>query len=145
MRVRTQTTAAAIGVAGLALALGGCVIAVGNDYPDSGRVKLTTSQLENTPVVDSRHELPSVRTKHAAALALLGPQTNVEEFKRLFPTATFVERLAGPPAVDAYSVRVDEVYRYRGHNYGYMARDEKWFYFRDGAFVKFGDPREFPQ
>ena len=71
---------------------------------------------------------------------------SLEEFKGLFPNATFAERREmGPAKMDAYSVRVEEKFRYRDESYGYMARDEKWFYFRDGVFVKWSGPDQWPE
>jgi hypothetical protein len=64
----------------------------------------------------------------------------------MFPDARFVERSAAyETPVDAYSVVHTQTYRYDGERrYGYIKRDERWFYFRDGVFVKWGKPRDWP-
>jgi hypothetical protein len=131
------------GAVGLA-ALSGCVVAIGNEseYP-SGKVALTATEKSSLPAVRSKSELPTIRDKYADQLAKLGPTTTVEEFKTLFPEAKFVERRGEPP-VDAYSVELVQKYRQANKTYGYVSRDESWFYFRNNVFVKWGAPHDFP-
>lgn len=144
----------ALVAAGL-LPLGGCVVAVGNDTterwvtPDSGhaKFKLSGDEYDALPVIQSTSELPTISTRYSAQLARLGPGTTIEEFKSLFPQAQFIERrsmLDKGREIDAYAVKLEERFRYRGTSNGYVTRDEKWFYFEDNKLVKWGEPRMFP-
>jgi hypothetical protein len=133
------------------LALQGCVVAIGNSAEKetaggtgTTRCRLSSDERRELPVVTSLADLPTVSTKYAGELSRLTPHTTLAEFRQIFPMATFVERRAAGGACDAYSVRVCEKYRYRDESYGYVSRDEKWFYFKDDVFVKWGDPGQWP-
>lgn len=136
----------------LVLAQGACVVAIGNDrYESSGatgaKFRLAGDEYDSLPVIQNLSDLPTIERRHAAELSRLGPDTTLDQFRALFPTAQFVERreLKDPArVVDAYALRLEERYRYRGQAYGYIARDEKWFYFENGKLVKRGEPRQFP-
>lgn len=146
--------AAGAALLGCVLSLGGCIIAVKSeeasgptyDGNSTSRVKLSSGERSTLPQVHTTADLPTVRSKYAEELGKLGPSTTLAQFKTMFPGAKFVERReSGGSKVDAYSVRVEEKFRYRDESYGYMARDEKWFYFKDEVFVKWSGPREWPE
>lgn len=126
----------------------GCVVAIGNrpEREDSGRIKLASDDASRVPVVESVLELPSFDDAYGSALSKLTPETTVEQFRELFPDARFVERSSAyAEPVDAYSVAHKQTYRYDGERrYGYVKRDERWFYFQAGEFVKWGKPRDWP-
>jgi len=151
-RHRRIITALALAPAVLALiTLPGCIAVIGNDGGDyheaSGnrRIRLTSDERSTLPRVTSVADLPRVETKFAAELRQLNPDTTLDQFKAAFPTARFVERreLNGS-TVDAYAVTVEEKYRYRSESYGYLARDEQWFFFRGNRFVKTAEPNQWP-
>lgn len=144
------------GLAGVLGTLPGCVIAVDTE-PDiyayestPTRVKLTPAERDSLPVITSIADLPTIRTRYADQLATLGPTTTVEQFQSTFPQARFVERTNKANAqgvtetVDAYSVTLKERFRKRNENYGVEARDEMWFYFKNGVLVKRAGPRDWP-
>lgn len=143
------------GLVACVLALSGCIVSIKSEESSLGptydgnsnaKVKLSHKEQSDLPQVNTTADLPTVRSKHSEALSKLGPSTTLEQFKALFPTATFAERReVGLTKIDAYSVRVEEKFRYRDESYGYMARDEKWFYFRDGVFVKWSGPNQWPE
>ena len=134
--------------------LPGCVVAIGNSakegprtaYAGGGasRIHLTGDERCSLPVVETTADLPTVRSRHAAQIARLTPTTTVQQFRELFPNATFVERRTGADTFDAYSVRLEEKCRYRRESYGYIARDEKWFFFKNAVFVKWGERGDWP-
>lgn len=145
---RTALGAAALATA---LTLPACVVAIGNEsdgtYVDSSprRVRLTDTERRDLPMVTSVADLPTVRSKYASQVAGLNPSTTPEDLRRAMPEARFVERKQDAQGTtDAYSVSIQERYRYRGENYGLEARDEMWFYFRNGALVKQGAPHVWP-
>lgn len=152
--MRTRRLMVGSVLAALVLTMGGCIVSIRSDESASGpaydgnttsKVKLSRDEREHLPLVQTLADLPTVRSRHAEELGKLGPSTTLDEFKALFPDAKFVERReAGGSRFDAYSVRVEEKFRYRDESYGYMARDEKWFYFRNEVFVKWSAPKEWP-
>jgi hypothetical protein len=135
-------------LAAATLSSAGCVVAIGNrpERDDAGRIKLASDDAGRVPVVESALELPTFDEVHADALSRLTPDTTVEQFRQLFPDARFVERSSAyAEPVDAYSVVHKQTYRYDGERrYGYVKRDERWFYFGGGQFVKWGKPRDWP-
>ncbi|MBL8999909.1 MAG: hypothetical protein JNK25_02090 [Phycisphaerae bacterium] len=134
---------AALGV--LLAAAAGCVVAIGNETTENhgARVALTPTERSSLPVVQSKSELPTIRERYSAQLLALGPSTTVEQFRALFPEAKFVQRSEQPP-VDAYSVELVQKYRVGNKSYGYLARDEAWFYFQNNTLIKWGAPHSFP-
>ncbi len=143
------------GLVACVLSLSGCIVSIKSEESSLGptydgnrpaKVKLSSLERGSLPLVNTTADLPTVRSRHGEALTKLGPTTTLEQFKELFPSATFAERRdAGGAKIDAYSVRVEEKFRYRDESFGYMARDEKWFYFRDGVFVKWSGPDQWPE
>lgn len=141
-------------VAATTLLMSGCIVSIrseegatgpGYDGNSTAKVKLSRDERESLPLVQTTADLPTVRSTHAEALSKLGPSTTLDQFKAAFPTAKFVERReSGDSKFDAYSVRVEEKFRYRDESYGYMARDEKWFFFRNETFMKWSGPSEWP-
>lgn len=135
-------------LAAATLAASGCVVAIGNrpEREDAGRVKLDSDDAGRIPVVESALELPTFDEANASALARLTPDTTVEQFRQLFPEARFIERSSAyTEPVDAYSVVHKQTYRFDGdRRYGYIKRDERWFYFQGDRFVKWGKPRDWP-
>lgn len=134
-----------------ALTLPGCVVAIGNESDGTSidsaprRVRLTDTERRDLPVVTTVADLPTVRTKYAPQIATLSPSTTVDDLRRVMPDARFVERKQdGQGTTDAYSVNIQERYRYRGESYGLEARDEMWFYFKNGSLVKQGAPHNWP-
>ncbi len=151
VRTRPSSILALVLAAGIAACLGGCVVSIGNerhdyDSPAHGhRVRLSHAELQSLPRLDSTSDLPTVRRRYEGRLAALSPSTTVEQFRGSFPEATFAERrVRDGVTFDAYALRVEEKFRYRAHDYGYLAKDEKWLYFREGQFVKFGDANQWP-
>ena len=136
------------------LSLGGCIVSIRSeegatgptyDGNSSAKVKLSREERESLPLVQTTADLPTVRSTYADELGKLGPSTTLDQFKALFPSARFVERRESDGSkFDAYSVRIEKKFRYRDESYGYMARDEKWFYFRNDVFVKWSGPNEWP-
>ncbi|MBS0195406.1 MAG: hypothetical protein JSR77_01480 [Planctomycetes bacterium] len=146
-RTRTARKAAtAVALLALAAIPAGCVVAIGNDTADrcapGSKISLTAAEREELPVIESRSEIPTIREKYSEQLSTLGPNTTFEQFKQQFPQAQFVERKDN--STDAYSVELRQKYRYRTSSYGYLARDEAWFFFRNGTFVKWGSPHDWP-
>jgi hypothetical protein len=137
------------------LTLGGCIVSIKSEEGATGptydgnstsKVKLSHDERECLPKVQTTADLPTVRSTYADELSKLGPNTTLEQFQALFPQAKFVERReANGSKFDAYSIRVEKKFRYRDESYGYMARDEKWFFFRDGVFIKWSSPKEWPE
>ncbi len=131
--------------------LPGCIVAIGNETDgvmvdgSPRRVRLTDTERHDLPMVTSVADLPTVRTRYAAQIASLSPATAVEDLQKVLPMARFVERreVAGV-VTDAYSVALQERYRYKGESYGLEARDDMWFYFRNGLLVKQGAPHDWP-
>ncbi len=143
----------ALGATALAavLTLPGCVVAIGNESDGTSidssprRVRLTDTERRDLPVVTTVADLPTVRTKYAPQIATLSPSTTVDDLRRVLPDARFVERKQDAAGTtDAYSVNIQERYRYRGESYGLEARDEMWFYFKNGSLVKQGAPHNWP-
>lgn len=149
---RRTFTALALAPAVLALStLPGCIAVIGNDggdYHESAgnrRIRLTSDERSTLPRVSSVADLPRVQSKYASELRGLSPETTLDQFKAAFPTARFVERREiNGNTFDAYSVTVEEKFRYRSESYGYLARDEQWFYFKANHFVKTAEPNEWP-
>jgi hypothetical protein len=137
------------------LSLGGCIVSIKSEEGATGpaydgnstaKVKLSREDRDTLPLVQTTADLPTIRSTYAQELGKLGPSTTLEQFRALFPGATFVERRdAAGTKLDAYAVRLEKKFRYRDESYGYMARDEKWFYFRDGLFMKWSGPKEWPE
>lgn len=129
------------------LTASGCVVAIGNrpEREEAGRIKLS-DDAGSVPVVESALELPTFDEAHAISLARLTPDTTVEQFRQLFPGARFVERSSAyQQPVDAYSVVHKQTYRFDDdRRYGYIKRDERWFYFQGDSFIKWGKPRDWP-
>lgn len=152
MRRARWMTALALAPAVLVVAtMPGCIAVIGNDggewheHGGSRRVRLTTEERASLPQITSVADLPRVETKYANELRQLTPETTLDQFKAAFPAARFVERReVNGVATDAYAVSVQEKYRYRSESYGYLARDEQWFYFKGNRFVKTAEPNEWP-
>jgi hypothetical protein len=138
--MKTLVTLLVIAV-GVGAALSGCII-VSSDrhyYP------ATKKELEAVRQVDPGQGPPTVRTVYADQVGKLMPGMPVDSFKALFPTAVFVEQKDETGhKLDAYSVKLGEPYRVRGENCIQTSHDEAWFYFRDGQFVKWGEPKQWP-
>lgn len=130
------------GLAALSPFLGGCII-VADNSPDYR--KPTPQELASVRTVAAGESLPSVREKYATQLAKLEPGMTVSAFREAIPEATFIEQrtIDGAP-VDAYSLTHTERYRYHGGTVILTHEDEKWFYFRNGQFVKWGEPGVWP-
>lgn len=147
-----RTTALALAPAVLVLStLPGCIAVIGNDggewhdHNGSRRVRLTSEERETLPRITTVADLPRVETKYANELRQLTPETTLDQFKVAFPNARFVERRdVNGNTIDAYAVGVQEKFRYRSENYGYLAHDEQWFFFKGNRFVKTAEPNEWP-
>jgi hypothetical protein len=130
-----------IASAAVLAALPGCIL-VATDrhyYPASKK------ELEEVRQLERGDAPPTVRTIHQEQLSKLTPGTSIEAFKAAFPSALFVEqRDEDGHKLDAYSVKLSERYRVRGENVIQTSHDEAWFYFRDGQFVKWGEPKQWP-
>jgi hypothetical protein len=124
------------------------VVAIGNRpvASEADRIRLAGGDVAGIPEVESTLELPTFDERYADALGRLSPETTVDQFRTMFPDARFVERnSASATPVDAYSVVHKQTYRLDGERrYGYIKREERWFYFSDGSFVKWGRARDWP-
>jgi hypothetical protein len=123
------------------LALPGCIIvATDRTYHVPSKKELAAVRQ-----VDATQPLPTFRSEYREELSKLAPGMSVEEFRGLFPQSVFVEQVSSEgQSTDAYSVKLNVPYRYRGGEVILTAQDEAWFYFRDGAFVKWGEPSQWP-
>jgi hypothetical protein len=130
-------TAAALGLA----TLPGCILVA----TDRHYYPATKKDLDSVRQVEPGGAAPSVRSDYKDQLAKLTPGISVDAFKAQFPSAVFVEQKedAGHK-IDAYSVKLEERYHVRGEGVIQTSHDEAWFYFRDGGFVKWGEPRQWP-
>jgi hypothetical protein len=130
-----------IASAAVLAAIPGCIIVA----TDRHYYPATKKELEEVRQVQPGEAAPSVRTVHQEQLSKLTPGTSVEGFKSLFPQALFVEQHeeAGHK-LDAYSVKLSERYHVRGESVIQTSYDEAWFYFRDGQYVKWGEPKQWP-
>ena len=122
-------------------ALPGCIL-VATDrhyYPASKQ------ELEACKQVDSADAAPTVRTVYHDEIAKLTPGMTIDAFKSSFTSALFVEqREDAGHKLDAYSVKLNEPYHVRGQSIILTSHDEAWFYFKDGQFVKWGEPKVWP-
>ncbi len=152
-RIHRLMSRTALGTVALAaaLALPACIVAIGNESDGTSidaaprRVRLTDTERRDLPMVTSVADLPTVRSRYAAQIGTLSPYTTVEDLRRAMPDARFVERKQDAlGTTDAYSVNLQERFRYRGESYGLEARDEMWFYFHNGSLVKQGAPHNWP-
>lgn len=132
--------------AALALAcVSGCIIvATSEERPPASR--LTTAEAESLSDVPLGG-LPTIREKYAPEFARLEAGMSTQAFRDLFKDVVFVEqRSRDGVTVDAYSLSLNERYRYRWHG-DYYARtqsQETWFYFQDGKLFKWGEPHQWP-
>jgi hypothetical protein len=137
MKILAWTVTAAV-----LAALPGCIIVASDRhyYP------ATKKELDAARQVDPGAPTPSIRNDYKDQLAKLGPGSNVDAFKTQFPSAIFVEqKTIDGHNVDAYSVKMQEPYHVRGENCIQTAHDEAWFFFKDGQYVKWGEPNEWPK
>lgn len=135
---------AVTGVTVLGLLSGCIIVAKGGDWPRSPR--LTAVEAESMAEIPTGG-VPTIREKYAPELARLEPGMSVQAFKDIFKDAAFVEQRSRDGAtLDAYSLSFRQRYRHRwdGHYYAWTQADEVWFYFKDGKFVKWGEPGQWP-
>jgi hypothetical protein len=122
-------------------ALSGCIIVA----TDRHYYPATKKELEAVRQVEPGQSAPTVRGDHKDDLAKLTPGMSVESFKTLFPGSLFIEqRNEDGHKVDAYAVKVEEPYHVRGESVIQTSHDEAWFFFKDGQFVKWGEPKQWP-
>jgi hypothetical protein len=122
-------------------ALPGCILVA----TDHDHCPATKQQLEAVRQVEPTEGAPTVRTVYHDQISKLTPGMSIDAFKTSFPAALFVEqREDSGRKLDAYSIKLNEPYRVRGENVISTARDEAWFYFKDGQFVKWGEPKNWP-
>lgn len=138
---------AGLSLAASALILPGCIIVADNgDYDRRDRTKVSWDEANKVQEVSSASNLPTVRDRYADQFAKLAPGMSTDAFKALLPAATFVEQRKGASGThEAYSLVAKDRYRYRGERYVYDYTDEVWFYFTNGAFVKWGKPGQWPE
>lgn len=139
MRPNTMRTRLLIGtgLAGAMLLAQGCVFSIGGgkkEYIVEDKARLTTSQQDNAPTVRSKADVPSFSQAENARLARLGPDTTVEQFRRVFPEAVFrSSRKHDSGDVLIYEVRDRRVYRYEGTGYGHIHDEPVYFRFVGGT------------
>jgi hypothetical protein len=122
-------------------ALPGCILVA----TDRHYYPVSQKELEEVRQLERGDAPPTVRTVYQEQLSKLTPGTSIETFKAAFPSALFVEqRDDAGHKLDAYSVKLNERFRVRGENVIQMSHDEAWFYFKDGGYVKWGDPKQWP-
>lgn len=132
---------ALIAVATVVSTLSGCIIVA----TDRHYYPATKKELAEVRQVEPGEAAPTVRTVHQEQISKLAPGTSVEGFKSLFPQALFVEqRDDAGHKLDAYSVKLSERYHVRGEDVIQTSHDEAWFYFKDGQYVKWGEPKQWP-
>jgi hypothetical protein len=125
----------------LALAsLSGCIIVATDRTYHSASKK----DLASVRQIDPTQGVPTIRSEYKEELSKLAPGMSVASFREIFPNALFVEQQADAAPVDAYSVKLNIPYRFRDGSSIHTAQDEAWFYFRDGNFVKWGEPNQWP-
>jgi hypothetical protein len=130
----------AVATLGLA-ALPGCIL-VATDHCQRSP---TQAELDAVRQVEVSSSAPSIRTDYKEQLAKLTPGMSVDSFRAILPGALFVEQKQdGASKLDAYSLKLEEPYHVRGVSVIMTAKDEAWFYFRDGGFVKWGEPSKWP-
>jgi hypothetical protein len=116
------------------LAIPGCLIVATDRHHHASK-----AQLSDTREVEPGCP-PSFRNEHHDRLAQLGPSTTVEDFKRLFPGAVFVEQSSHDGrATEVYSVHETIDYHFRGDNEVISTTHHARFYFADGRLVKWSE------
>ncbi|MFI4883209.1 MAG: hypothetical protein ACIAQU_11555 [Phycisphaerales bacterium JB064] len=135
MRTNTKRTALLLGLAGAALLTQGCVFSIGGgkkEYIVEDRTRLTSDQRDDALTVRSKADVPSFSQAENSRLGKLGPDTTIEEFRKIFPEAVFRgSRSKGD--VTIYEVRDRRVYRYEGSSYGLVHDEPVFFRFIEGT------------
>ncbi|MFI4915284.1 MAG: hypothetical protein ACIAS6_02105, partial [Phycisphaerales bacterium JB060] len=133
MRPNTMRTRllAGVGLAGAVLLAQGCVFSIGGgkkEYIVEDKARLTSAQMDDAFTVRSKSDVPSFSQAENARLGKLGPDTTVDQFRKIFPEAVYrgSKEVNGETAL-IYEVRDRRVYRYEGSSYG-MVHDEPVFF-----------------
>src|SRR5690348_14060306 len=131
-------TIAAAGVALSLAVLPGCIIVATDHYEHPHHA--SKEELANIRQVEGTEGPPRLRREYHEQLSKLAPGMSPDAFRQVFPDAVFVsEKSDEGHKLDAYSVKLHALYYYRGEDIIRTAHDEAWFYFKDGAFVKWGE------
>ncbi|OAB60962.1 hypothetical protein AY599_03015 [Leptolyngbya valderiana BDU 20041] len=120
-----------LGLAAAAMLAQGCVFSIGGgkkEYIVEDRTRLTSDQQDDALTVRSKADVPSFSQAENARLGKLGPDTTVDQFRKIFPEAVYrgSKDVNGETAL-IYEVRDRRVYRYEGSSYG-MVHDEPVFF-----------------
>lgn len=129
-----------------ALSLQGCIIVADNDsYPGNSQ-RLSSDELATVPEVPAGGVVPGLRETYSTQFASLAPGMTVEQFRAAFPGAVFAQQRTGDDGIksESYSLVESKRYRYRGSDRAFTSREEAWFYFKDGRFVKWSRTNEWP-
>lgn len=139
MRPNTMRTRllAGVGLAGAVLLAQGCVFSIGGgkkEYIVEDKARLTSAQMDDASTVRSKSDVPSFSQAENARLARLGPDTTVEQFRRIFPEAVYrSSRKHDTGDVVIYEVRDRRVYRFESSDYGHIHDKPVYFRFVDGT------------
>ncbi len=132
-KMHTKATLA-LGLAAATLLAQGCVFSIGsgNERHEPSKTRLTSSQQSQADVVRSSEDVPSFSQAESARLGKLGPDTTVDQFRKIFPEAVF----RGSKNHDAgqvliYEVRDRRVYRFESSSYGHIHDEPVFFRFID--------------
>lgn len=135
-KMHTKATLA-LGLATAAMLAQGCIFSIGGgkkEYVVSDKTRLTSSQQSRADVVRSSEDVPSFSQAENARLGKLGPDTTVDQFRKIFPEAVFRgSKNHDGGQVLIYEVRDRRVYRFESTDYGHIHDEPVFFRFIDGT------------
>lgn len=124
-----------LGLAAAALVAQGCVFSIGGgkkEYIVEDRTRLTSDQRDDARTVRSKDDVPSFSQAENARLGRLGPDTTIEQFRKIFPEAVYRgSRRHDSGEVIIYEVRDRRVYRFESSSYGHIHDEPVYFRFVD--------------
>ncbi len=139
MRLNTIVLTGLLGVVG-AGALPGCIFVSKTER--SGKAY---ARNELATQIEPGQSFPGVRERRRDDLAKLNPGIGLDEFRKAFPDAIFVEsRVNGAQQWHAYSVTHEELCQLNGSTDTFSHKDEMWFFFQDGQYRGFGKAKNWP-
>lgn len=126
-----------LGLAAAALLAQGCVFSIGGgkkEYIVEDRTRLTSNQMDDALIVRSKDDVPSFSQAENARLSRLGPDTTIEQFRKIFPEAVYrASRAHDSGDVVIYEVRDRRVYRLGSSEYGHIHNKPVYFRFVGGT------------
>jgi hypothetical protein len=119
----------------------GCII-VATDH--HGRPASKT-ELAAVQCVEPGQGPPNIRTAYRDQLSKLAPGMTQDQFREVLPDAVFIyQKEEDGHKLDAYSLKLAQPFYVRGEEVILTSHDEAWFYFKDGKFVRWGEPNQWP-